>query len=242
MPPAPSLCTIRYGRLFCQSQEEAAKDNMRGMSARKKSRKRAAPSPPGPARCGSHRARPAYPRWRGPGRGRGHRGIRYHRRHRGGPPEGGGAALAVVDAGRVARGDRPHHRPRHGGDRLFLRQAHRTFGSTGARLALQSTRAPSSHIATRHVCAGGSCPATRARVRYSYTESATALAPCARAGGRAQPGARRRGVKDVPLPFETAGGCASTTRRSSTFAATSCPISPASRRRLPVSKTRSRWR
>jgi glycine/D-amino acid oxidase-like deaminating enzyme/nitrite reductase/ring-hydroxylating ferredoxin subunit len=118
-----------------------------------------------------------------------------------------GLEVAVLDAGRIARGVTGHTTAHitevtdHPFGKLIS-----TFGADGARLALQSTRAAVEHIAATVRRRKLSCDFGRV-AGYAYTESRRGLA----ALREEQEAARTLGlaaelVKDVPLPFATAGG------------------------------------
>ena len=118
-----------------------------------------------------------------------------------------GLRVAVLDAGRVARGVTGHTTAHltevidHPFGKLID-----TFGLDGARLALQSTRASIEHIAENVRRRRLACDFKRVP-GFSYTESAEGLD----ALREEMEAARTIGlavdlVDDVPLPFETAGG------------------------------------
>lgn len=118
-----------------------------------------------------------------------------------------GLTVAVLDAGRVARGVTGHTTAHltEVVDHPF-RKLIATFGLEGARLALRSTRAAVEHIAATVRRRKVSCDFERLP-GYSYTETAEGL----EALREEREAARRIGLRvelvtDVPLPFATEGG------------------------------------
>lgn len=118
-----------------------------------------------------------------------------------------GLKVAVLDAGRIARGV-TGHTTAHLTEVIDhpFGQLIETFGVDGARLALQSTRAAVEHIAATVRRRKLSCDFKRV-AGYSYTESRDGLT----ALREELEAARTIGlavdlVKDIPLPFETEGG------------------------------------
>ena len=117
-----------------------------------------------------------------------------------------GLSVAVVDAGRVARGVTGHTTAHitEVTDCSFSDLID-TFGLDGARLALDATRASVEHIASTVKRLRIACDFARVP-GFQYTESAEgmdALREEHAAAGRL--GLEAAITKDVPLPFETAG-------------------------------------
>ena len=117
-----------------------------------------------------------------------------------------GLKVAVIEAGRVARGVTGHTTAHltevidHPFGKLIA-----TFGLDGARLALQSTRAAIEHIAETVRRRRIACDFKRVP-GFSYTESAEGLAALREELEAARTiGLAVEMVDDVPLPFETAG-------------------------------------
>src|SRR5688572_6667213 len=118
-----------------------------------------------------------------------------------------GLKVAVLDAGRIARGV-TGHTTAHLTEVIDhpFGQLIETFGVDGARLALQSTRAAVEHIAETVRRRKLSCDFQRV-VAYSYTEDRDGLDALREEMEAAHTiGLVVDLVRDVPLPFETQGG------------------------------------